>query len=206
MAFAEVLVMHRYVHEPNEDMEEAEGDMYVTALPMETVQDKLDGVAFFLDHMERFSPFFRSQPIVESIPRLVDGEFEDETVVMLSTAVKRSTVMDPSMISDTHINEHGDESEYVVCSMTFPLGSRTKKLRFFEYLQNEFGAQDNVFRAHCTQLYKSRMARVAEEQPRKRPMAALHIMADALFERKEELTDEDFLNASNRLKRAFDEL
>jgi len=202
MAFAQVLVMHRYVHEPNE--EEA-GEMYVTALPMETVQDKLDYIAFFQTHPERFLPFFRSQPLFETLPRLVDGEFEDEAVVVLSTAVKRSRVADPSMISDSRINELGDE-DYVVCSMTFPLGSNTKKLKFFEYLQDEFGAQDNVFRAHCTQLYKSRMARVAEEQPRKRPMNALHIMADALFERKEELTDEDFLNASNRLKRAFDEL
>lgn len=204
MAFANVLVLHRYI-QPDENSMEDEGDMHILALPMETTQDKLDGVAFFQNHPERFAPFFRSQPIVETLPRLVDGEFEDEPAIVLSTAVKHSMVTDSSMITDTRINEL-DSDDYVVCSMTFPLGSKSKKLKFFEYLQNELGARNNVFRAYCTQLYQSRMPRVVEEQPRKRPMGALHIMADALFERKEELTDEEFLDASNRLKRAFDEL
>jgi hypothetical protein len=139
------------------------------------------------------------------MPRLVDGEFEEEPAVVFTTAARRSQVKDPSLITDSRINELGPDA-FVVCSMTFPLGSKDKRLKFFDFLENELCTSDNLFRAACTQVYKSRMPRTVEEQPRKRPMTALHIMADALFERKEELTDDEFLDASNRLKRAFDEL
>jgi hypothetical protein len=198
---ARVLVFHRYEFDRETPHQ---GTMHTLSLPADNDEQKLAVVDYFKESIEDFFPFFRGRPFLDILPHLVDGVFEYEPCVVITTVVRRSLVHDESLITDYRTDDP-EETDMVVCSVTFPLGSRYDRLSFFKFLSTDLAQRTCPFAAPCCRIYSSRMARPTNPPIKKKPTAALHIMANALFDHKEEMTDDEYVDASNRMKRAFDE-
>ena len=85
-------------------------------------------------------------------------------------------------------------------SATFLIDTRETKLALADWIINK---QFGKFRRECVEIFKTSIA-VHEGTPTAGPRGALYEVTDALFECKEQLSDEAYRRVNNALKRVYD--
>ena len=86
-----------------------------------------------------------------------------------------------------------------ICA-TFLIDTRETKLALADWIINK---QFGKFRRECVEIFKTSIA-VHEGTPTAGPRGALYEVTDALFECKEQLSDEAYRRVNNALKRVYD--